>query len=338
MRTSMNLGRQARELLGWWLEELGQMLRSLGLADDDGGLLQLERHGERVALRPEETGAALPLDGPVPSELRQRLARGPVRLQLDPALVLRRRVELPLAAEEDLRQVLSFEMDRQTPFRAEQVYFDGRPAGRRPGEGRLDVDLVVTPRPAVDAALDWIAAAGGRVRQLGVAGIAGIDLLPADRRGRAATWRSWSRRGLAALAAVLLLVVLAQPLYRDRQRLQWLEAGVAEARAEAVAVQQLRQELEQVAAEAAFVVREKRAAPSALGILDEVTRRVPDEAWLRELEFQGREVRLRGEGPNAARLIEQLEASERFSSPRFRAPVTQKGELEQFHLSAEVTP
>ena len=37
---------------------------------------------------------------------------------------LRKSMVLPAAAEENLRQVLAFEMDRHTPFKADQVYFD----------------------------------------------------------------------------------------------------------------------------------------------------------------------------------------------------------------------
>ncbi len=41
--------------------------------------------------------------------------------------VLRRLVDLPAAAAENLREVLGFEMDRHTPFNADEVYFDYRP-------------------------------------------------------------------------------------------------------------------------------------------------------------------------------------------------------------------
>ena len=54
-------------------------------------------------------------------------------LCLPPEQVLQRTLTLPLAVEENLRQTLTFELDRYTPFRPEQVYFDfpGDRAGRR---------------------------------------------------------------------------------------------------------------------------------------------------------------------------------------------------------------
>ena len=53
---------------------------------------------------------------------------------------------LPAAAADRLRDVLSFEIDRQTPFAATDVAFDARVLRRRP-DGQLDVDLVVVAVP-----------------------------------------------------------------------------------------------------------------------------------------------------------------------------------------------
>ncbi len=49
-----------------------------------------------------------------------------VALCLRPDEVLRPRLTLPLAARDNLQQIGAFEMDRQTPFRAEQVHYDVR--------------------------------------------------------------------------------------------------------------------------------------------------------------------------------------------------------------------
>ena len=49
---------------------------------------------------------------------------GEVILCLPADKVLTRTLTLPLATEENLREVLAFQMDRQTPFTVEQVYYD----------------------------------------------------------------------------------------------------------------------------------------------------------------------------------------------------------------------
>ncbi|MDX1557228.1 MAG: hypothetical protein R3212_14460, partial [Xanthomonadales bacterium] len=84
----------------------------------------------------------------------------PRALMLQSEGVLRKEVRLPLAAESNLRQVLHFEMDRQTPFRAEDVYFDWTVIGHDRENGQVRVDLAVVPRAGIDATCQLLAARG----------------------------------------------------------------------------------------------------------------------------------------------------------------------------------
>ena len=79
---------------------------------------------------------------------------------------LTRSLTLPAAAEDNLRQVLTFEMDRQTPFKADQVYFDSRIVARDPVTRSLRVELTVMPRSVLDPQLASVA--GGAVEFDGV--------------------------------------------------------------------------------------------------------------------------------------------------------------------------
>ena len=47
-----------------------------------------------------------------------------VVVALPPRQVMRKRMTLPAAVEENLEQALSYDLDRHTPFRPEQLYFD----------------------------------------------------------------------------------------------------------------------------------------------------------------------------------------------------------------------
>ena len=69
----------------------------------------------------------------------------PVVLRLDPALAIVQPVELPLVAEENLGQVLAYQMDRETPFTADRVYFDYRVVDRDRPAQLLGAELVVIP-------------------------------------------------------------------------------------------------------------------------------------------------------------------------------------------------
>ena len=85
---------------------------------------------------------------------RLRKRDGVLALWLGESQFLSKQIDLPLAAAENLRQVLSFEMDRHTPFKADQVYFDFRIVRRDVQGNRLTVNLVAAPRNAVDGSLD----------------------------------------------------------------------------------------------------------------------------------------------------------------------------------------
>jgi general secretion pathway protein L len=62
--------------------------------------------------------------------IERELLEAPRELMLSEQDVLRREVVLPLAAEAGMRQALAYEMDRQTPYRVEDVYFAFRTVRR----------------------------------------------------------------------------------------------------------------------------------------------------------------------------------------------------------------
>ena len=78
--------------------------------------------------------------------IRQRAGR--VILRPDPAAVLERKVMLPLAAEHDVSRVLRYEMDRLTPFTAEQVFWSAIIERRDRAAGRLELAFVAVAKVA----------------------------------------------------------------------------------------------------------------------------------------------------------------------------------------------
>jgi len=67
-------------------------------------------------------------------------------------------VFLPLAAEGNLRQVLEYEIERQLPFKREDIYFDFLPAGKR-GE-KLCVYVFATPKKSLASLLNMLESFG----------------------------------------------------------------------------------------------------------------------------------------------------------------------------------
>ncbi len=63
-------------------------------------------------------------------------------LLLGPKQLLKKRLDLPLAAQENLAQVIGYEFDRYTPFSAEQCYFATQILGKNKASNRLILELI----------------------------------------------------------------------------------------------------------------------------------------------------------------------------------------------------
>ncbi len=278
--------------------------------------------------------------------LAQAGVRGkPATVLLSADQALRKTLNLPAAAEENLDEVLRFEMDRQTPFRAEDVYFDCRVRARHSALKRIDVDFVVVPRAVVDPIIDHCSRLGFAPSVIGVAADEREDpntfnLLP---RSRSAASGRWSRRlafvlSLAALA--LLAATVFVPLEQQRSLATDLAAEAEAARSEAEATRQLREQIDQAIEQGRLIVLKKMERPSVVHVLDEITRLLGDDTWLIRLRFFGDEVQIFGYSGAASMLISTIEESPLFRDAEFRAPITRDPgvEAERFHVGFHLAP
>jgi general secretion pathway protein L len=106
------------------------------------------------------------------------------------SLCVGRIATLPLAALENLRQVCAFELDRQTPFKLDQVYFDSRVIRRDVATKQANVELVVLTRAVLDTAVQSLGPLATRLNSVDVlderGALVGINLLPEERRAHGA--------------------------------------------------------------------------------------------------------------------------------------------------------
>lgn len=341
----------ASRFFSWWRDALSSWLparwRALfGLAAER--LLLVPQAGEVQLLKAGPAGldplAALPL--PVtPAELdavlESRLASLP-RWSLLPAVqVLRRPLLLPAAAAERLREVVGFEIDRQTPFTAEAVYFDARIVGRR-ADGQLEAELVVVRRQGVDRALESLGPIAQGLAGLDVAGAdgqpLGVNLLPpALRMRRASPARTWN---LIAVVVALLALVFAgwQVLSNRRAAADGFAAEVERSAAQARGVAAQRQQLVDLVEGARFLQAQRAARPTTVEILDELTRLLPDNTYLEKVSVEGDRLLLIGLSPEAPGLVKVLEGSKLWTSPALTGALQmdRRTRLDRFSMTAQL--
>lgn len=257
--------------------------------------------------------------------------------------VLVKTLTLPLAAEENLREVLGFEMDRQTPFSLEQVYYDHIVTARKPRKNALTLDLVVTPRLFLDDLLSKLKGIGFQLHQATICleetrQPLPVNLLPAEDRQHRPDSARHLNLALGVLALVLLLGTIALPLVNKLHAIHALEARVELATGKAELTRRLREEVEHLGTSSRFLLEKKQATPLVLEIVNELTHILPDNTWINRLDIKGQEVQIQGQSASAAALIPLVESSDRLHNPRFRSPVTKmpRSNTERFHLSAEV--
>jgi len=268
---------------------------------------------------------------------------GRCELLLSQDHILIRSLTLPLAAEENLREVLSFEMDKQTPFTADQVYYDFVITERSSASKTLSLQLIVAPRELVDDALATLAAAGFQADIVAGHGPVNglkecINLLPDHMRSNRGTLVHWANTALAALAILLITTAIALPLVQKNQLIRSLETDVQAATAAAQASIKLRQEVEKLVEGSGYLVNKKQSEPTIVRLLDEMSGIIPDHTWVNRIDIGGGEISLQGQSAAAAGLIALIEASPSFGAVQFRSPVTQviRTDQERFHLSADI--
>jgi general secretion pathway protein L len=276
-----------------------------------------------------------------------------VVVSLSPRASLRKTLTLPLAIEDHLRQSLAYDLDRHTPFKPDELYFDAVVVDRDPVHNTLKVELAAARRTVVDTALRQAESFGARVVRVTVdpprgASTSALDLLPDDRRLPSLRGARWQVVLPAIVLAVGVFAALVLPVWQKREQAIALVQQTEEARQHAQVSDALRTDLERRVGDYNFALERKYAFPSALQVLDDVTRILPDDTWLTQFELHTirsgkdvqRELSLRGESANAGRLVSMLEDSKVFTQSAPRSPTTkiQPGPGEIFDVSTHVKP
>jgi general secretion pathway protein L len=257
-------------------------------------------------------------------------------VRLSPTSVLTRQVVFPAQVRENLAQVLAYEIDRLTPFQAEQVYFDFRAAEDPAAGGKIEVDLALCRRDLVREWLQQLRDAGMPADQLTWEGAwPNANLLPAQERPHRGSGILSPTKILLLLVLLLAAVVLATPIWQKRQIREDRVAEVEALKVRAEKVYELRTALERARQGSVAVLQAKWEQPRMIDLLLELTQRLPDDTWIQNLDYRDGEIQLRGESAQATALIVLLDQAPGISEVTFRSPVVQVAGSgrERFHIS-----
>ena len=346
----------------WWFGEM------LGLVPD-ALKLRFARTTERVVLFADDAAAGLYFETGEDIRLLGRFAlggatsitdvrdtlrrhsldrsiaagRAEICLRIAAAKTLRAEMTLPLAAERNVDEVVSFELDRHTPFRADQVLFASRVIERNLTTQRLRVEVLLVPRSTVEELVGIAQRLDLQPHRIDIAAESGHqaasgNMLRGGAKSAAGRRDAALLYGLAGLAVILAVVAAVLPVERARQAEYALARQFAAVRHIAVREAALRTEIDALRKSELFLIQKKRSAPTVSALLFETTRLIPDTTWIDDWRFSGNELQLQGVSQSASALVGILEQSKFFSHTTFLSPVTRdSGGREHFAISTEVT-
>ncbi len=349
-----------RSFFAWWLAEFvglvpDAVVRGLGLAVD---VLAIRCENDRVILEYRPRGRS---GNPVPAALDEfqsgrlpaaadRLLSGVeardvrVELDLDESLVLTRSLRLPRTAEHELAGVLSFEIERHTPYRADEVVFVHAVDAEASDNETMAIDLTIVPRQTVDGFVQCLQRYGLTLDVIRTAGSGNAAGRPTHAISGNALGIPHRRMGLrvpvlAAAAVIFGVVAIASPLLSLQAEGQELRASIATGRDHAATTLALREDVEQTQKAARQLALIRSASPPLIRILDTLSELLPDGTWLRNFSKVEDKVLIEGLTDSSARLVDLLDASPLFESVTYVAPVTRErgGRVERFSFSLTVT-
>jgi general secretion pathway protein L len=358
--TTIALGRFSAPLgqfIHWWLGELRSCvparLRS-GFGRQQQTLV-VGMESERAVFELWKTGVARNIghiDLGQTATVRSELAK--IRRRINPRRteivlcfphdrLLRRQVNLPLAATENLREVLMFEMDRHTPFQPGEVYFDYRLLHTDVAAKRISVDLAAIPRATADEAIrllqEWnLAPDRVSVVQNDPTTREAMSLLPPDTKSQRGRLGRRLTVFFASIAGTLSVAAVGLEYHRQTALLAIYQSAVEESHARGLAAESVKKQVAGLLEQSRHVALQKRNQHRVVEILAEVTRLLPDNSWISQLRLQGDQLVLSGYSPAASVLIGPLEDSPMLAQVHFASPVTIDPKLgvERFDLSASI--
>jgi general secretion pathway protein L len=323
-----------RIFLRWWFDQLAGLAPSFLASPRHGSraatIVTADGDGVRVAVRSRKTISNI---GDLDAAAALGRARLPAAAIVQPHAqdVLRKHVTLPAAAAGHLRRLLSFELERETPFSADEVYWDFAVMHRSPDGTRLDVEIALVPRDRLAPILAQARSAGLRPTAIELPFASRAPHLVSLNDTPLTDADPWLPR-LAGAAAALALAAAIMPWVAQQYALSAAEERLAVAHTSALQVAALREQVDRLGG------RSSSASGGVLAALAATTDALPDGSYLQALSLHGNRLVLSGYSARAADLIGRFAQAPAFRAPAFQSPVARGGDanVESFVLAVEV--
>lgn len=330
------LGNELAALTRWWvhevreawhdfLERIAPLRARRYLIRLHGGGGSVTRIGTQQETEAREFSFSESGELPALQQFWQEQAPGHARafVVLPAASVLMCELQLPPIRAAQLRDAVALRMERELPLPAEQVCMDWKPVPRG-NEGAQALSVAIARRAEVQRVRDAVHSWGWTVVGVGLwsdSGRPAFDLLPRQQLFEFAL--GVRERRLLAVAAGLCVLWCAVTLGQWGFERSKLAAPLAQARVETEQIRTRKAALQKLSAPLLELNKAMQEA-SVTEVLAALSAAVPSDTWVYQFDARSAgtdksstgEVKLEAYTVAATSLIEQLQASRRFTQVR----------------------
>jgi general secretion pathway protein L len=261
-----------------------------------------------------------------------------VTLSLSDQTCFTRSINLPVRVLHNAGTIVDLDIERLTPFKKADVFSLWAPLSP-PTSAHVDIGHAIIKKTAIQAIENQL--------QVISAKIVGIAIRPS----KTAAWSNlldrdgtefggkhqtqWAKIAVAACAVFVISVgaLVITAISRVELARQDVEAGIEGFQGKAKNVRQKIDAANASNVRAQALLSLRQQSNSTIAVWEELSRTVPDGAWLQSLSITNGKAQIDGSADDAEKLIAILEASELFRNVQFTSPLFKNPNDQKVHFT-----
>lgn len=279
-------------------------------------------------------------------ESHPKYKEAPVVLRVPDHLSVKQDIFLPVAAEANIQQALTYELDKYTPFNKDQVYFDTIIFDKEKNATQLHLLLILVKKNTLDEMyesslnLGLIPSFADSAAKTVVSGEpkTQYNLLPSDLCQKRNKTPFFIMLGSMLLTFALLAFLLFYPIYKLEKGLDRVKHHRRLVEDAALKIDESKKGIDYLYLATQKVIDRQNEIPAMIEVINTASKTLKDDTWVSQFRFVNKSLQLTGQSGSASSLIQSLEKTSIFHNTKFISPVTKdnRSGLERFKISTEV--
>ncbi len=340
-----------RDKFNWWLAELATMLPNVNMqSGGDHHDFSIELNAKEYILNWRDEDNVVSSQSKFNSDeaitlfqdavnLDKKLLVHSCDLHINSKLILKKEISLPLATEENIENVIAYEIDRYTPFKKDDIYFSVQIKERDRKGKKITVLLSVVRKDLLDGVAKFAKACEFSIDDVysieatGDEKISFVGFLENQQQNKK---ENTVGKFLLIMAAILSITALIYPIGKNYWIGYQLQEELMAKDSEITEVKELLAKYKSARGDVELVEQLSLNNIKVVKLLNDLTAIIPNDTSLNRLSLENGVVRIQGLSSAASKLIPLLDSSEKFSEVKFVAPVTQSGDSNKEKFTIEI--